>query len=183
MRLFIAVPLPEKLKVALREFQPYFPGNGIRFIPEENLHLTLHFTGDTPAEKLPELLHKLTAVSARNTGFTLTFQETAPGPKLNFPRLIWTRFQEHPAFDQLGTELCRVTEAAPGAFGKFIPHITLARFRKDLPKPQALPVIREANIPDLQVHSFALWQSELRSPHPVYSILQEFPLQSSGIIF
>ena len=179
MRLFIAVALPEDIKVALREFQLYFTGEGIRFIPEENLHLTLHFIGDTPPEQLPELINKLTMVSNRNAGFTLTFQETAPGPKLNYPRLIWTRFQEHPAFNQLATELCQVTEAAPGALGKFIPHITLARFRKDLPKPQALPVIREANLPDLQVQSFALWQSELRSPHPIYSILKEFPLQTT----
>jgi len=176
MRLFIAVALPENLKVALREFQFYYTGEGIRFIPEENLHLTLHFIGDTPAEKLPSLINNLTAVSNRNSGFTLKFQETAPGPKLSSARLIWTRFQEHPAFDQLATGLCRVTEAAPGAFGKFIPHITMARFRKDLPKPRELPVIREANIPDLHVQSFALWQSELKSPHPVYSILEQFPL-------
>ena len=176
MRLFIAVALPENLKVALREYQSYYTGEGIRFIPEENLHLTLHFIGDTLPEKLPDLIENLIAVRNRNMGFTLKFQETAPGPKLSSARLIWARFQEHPAFDQLATELCRVTEAAPGAFGKFIPHITMARFRKDLPKPRELPVIREANIPDLQVQSFALWQSELKSPHPVYSILEQFSL-------
>ena len=177
MRLFVAVALPDNLKEALRNYQQEFKNDAIRFIPEENLHLSLHFLGDTLDAALPDLTEKLKLVAQRNKAFTLTFQETAPGPQLRSPRLIWTRFQEHPDFAWLATDLGNVLGASPGAHGKFIPHITIARFRKDLSKPKNLPVIREEIIPELVVQSFSLWNSKLQSPHPVYTILEEFNLK------
>jgi len=176
MRLFVAVVLPDSLKEALRIYQQEYKSEAIRFIPEENLHLTLHFLGDTPEPSVPVLLEKLQVVAQRNKAFTLTFQETAPGPQLRSPRLIWTRFREHPDFTSLATDLAQALEAAPGAHGKFIPHITIARFRKDLPKPQNLPVLPDLVIPDLFVQKFSLWKSQLQSPHPHYSVLQDFNL-------
>ena len=177
MRLFVAVALPDNIKEAIRIYQQAYTSEAIRFIPAENLHLTLHFIGDTPENSVPDITEKLKVIAQRNKGFTLTFQETAPGPQLRSPRLIWTRFQEHPDFAHLATSLAQELDAALGAYGKFIPHITIARFRKDLPKPQNLAVLLEPVIPDLVVQKFSLWQSKLQSPHPVYSILQEFSLQ------
>jgi RNA 2',3'-cyclic 3'-phosphodiesterase len=176
MRLFVAVPLPEALKAALRSYQQVYRHKIIRFVPEDNLHLTLHFIGEVAEAAVPELQQKLTRVAAAHAPFTLTFQETAPGPKLRSPRLIWTRFEEHPDFSALSTTLCQALEAAPGAYGKFIPHITIARLRQERGKLPDLPVLREKNIPDLAVHRFALWQSKLQSPHPVYSIVAEYAL-------
>jgi RNA 2',3'-cyclic 3'-phosphodiesterase len=176
MRLFVAVPLSEAHKAAIRPYQQVYRHKLIRFVPEENLHLTLHFIGEVPEQTLPGLQQQLARAAAAHQPFTLTFRETAPGPKPGSPRLIWTRFEEHPAFDALSTTLCQVLEAAPGAYGKFIPHITIARLRQERGKLPDLPVVEEKNIPDLAVHSFALWQSQLQSPHPVYSILAEYPL-------
>jgi 2'-5' RNA ligase len=176
MRLFVAVPLPGPLKAALRSYQQVYRHKIIRFVPEDNLHLTLHFIGEVADTAVPDLRQKLARVAAAHAPFTLAFQETAPGPKLRSPRLIWTRFEEHPDFSALSTTLCQVLEAAPGAYGKFIPHITIARLRQERGKLPDLPVLEEKNIPDLKVQSFALWQSKLQSPHPEYSILAEFPL-------
>jgi len=176
MRLFVAVSLPDIIKEAIKEYHQVFKSEAIRFIPAENLHLTLHFLGDTPEAALPDLQEKLKLVAQRNQAFTLIFQETAPGPQMRSPRLIWTRFQEHPVFVRLATDMVQVLEAAPGAHGKFIPHITIARFRKDLPKPINLPVVREETIPNLEVRTFSLWQSQLQSPHPVYTVLENFSL-------
>jgi 2'-5' RNA ligase len=176
MRLFVAIPLPETHKTALRPYQQIYRNKIIRFIPEENLHLTVHFIGEINEEALPGLKEKLARASAAHPPFTLVFQETAPGPKPGSPRLIWTRFEEHPVFSALSTTICQELEAAPGAYGKFIPHITIARFRKDRGKVPGLPILRDPDIPDLEASGFALWQSQLQSPHPVYSILADFPL-------
>jgi RNA 2',3'-cyclic 3'-phosphodiesterase len=176
MRLFVAVPLPEALKTAIRPYQQVYRQDFIRFVPEENLHLTLHFIGEAAAEALAPLQQQLARAAAAHPPFTLTFRETAPGPKAGSPRLIWTRFEEHPAFAALSVAICQALNAAPGAYGKFIPHITIARLRKDRGKVPPLPILREPAIPDLPVTGFALWQSQLQSPHPVYSILADFPL-------
>jgi RNA 2',3'-cyclic 3'-phosphodiesterase len=176
MRLFVAVPLPEAHKAAIRAYQQVYRDKIIRFVPEENLHLTLHFIGEVAEQALPGLQQQLARAAAAQPPFMLTFQETAPGPKLRFPRLIWTRFAEHPDFASLSTAICQALAAAPGAYGKFIPHITIARLRQDRGKLPALPVVQDPTVPDLAVSSFALWQSKLQSPHPAYSILADFPL-------
>jgi len=176
MRLFVAVALPDHLKEAIRNYQQEYRSEAIRFVPEDNLHLTLHFIGDTPETALPGLVEKMQSVAQRNKPYILNFQETAPGPQLHSPRLIWTRFHEHPDFARLATDLANTLEAGPGAHGKFIPHITIARLRKELLKPQNLSVLPDKIIPDLDMQRFALWNSQLQSPHPVYSIVQEFNL-------
>jgi 2'-5' RNA ligase len=176
MRLFVAVPLSEAHKAAMRPYQQVYRHHLIRFVPEENLHLTLHFIGEVAEENLPRLQEQLARTAAVQQPFTLTFRETAPGPKPGSPRLIWTRFEEHPAFAALSTAICQALGAAPGAYGKFIPHITIARLRQDRGKLPPLPVVRDKVIPDLGVSTFALWQSKLQSPHPVYSIVADFPL-------
>lgn len=176
MRLFVAVALSEAHKAAIRAYQQVYRHKRIRFVPEENLHLTLHFIGEADEQGLPQLQERLAWVAAEHPPFTLTFQETAPGPKLRFPRLIWTRFAEHPGFSALSTALCQALDAAAGAYGKFIPHITIARLKQDRGKLPDLPVVQNPGLPDLAVNSFALWQSRLQSPHPVYSILADFPL-------
>ena len=180
MRLFVAVPLTDAHKAAIRPYQRVYRNKNVRFVPEENLHLTLHFIGEVPGETLPLLLDKLSLAAAGQQPFTLTFLETAPGPKPGHPRLIWTRFEEHPAFAALSTAICQALEAAPGAYGKFIPHITIARLRKDRGPLPHLPVLQDPVIPDLEVNAFALWQSKLQSPHPAYSILAEFPLPGAA---
>lgn len=180
MRLFVAVPLPEEMKAALRPYQQVYRHKHIRFVPEENLHLTLYFIGEAPDERLPRLHQLLAGVAAAHAPFTLHFRETAPGPRAGSPRLIWTRFEDHPAFAALSTDLCQALEAAPGSYGKFIPHITIARLRKDRGKLPDLPLLREPAIPDLAVSSFALWQSKLQHPHPVYSTVADFPLRPAA---
>lgn len=176
MRLFVAVPLPQALLEALRPYRQVYQHPNIRFVPEENLHLTLYFLGEFPDQDLPGLHQRLAEVAAAQGPFTLRFRETAPGPRAGSPRLIWTRFEEHPAFAALSTKLCQALDAAPGSYGKFIPHITIARLRKDRGKLPDLPVLREPVLPDLAVNAFALWQSKLQHPHPVYSTLADFSL-------
>jgi RNA 2',3'-cyclic 3'-phosphodiesterase len=179
MRVFVAVPLPEAVKLAIRSYQQVYRHKWVRFVPEENLHLTLHFIGEVPDETLPLLQDQLRQAVAGHAPFTLTFLETAPGPKARSPRLIWTRFEEHPAFAALSTAICQALEATPGSYGKFIPHITIARLRKDRGPVPDLAVLRDPIIPNLEVKNFALWLSKLQSPHPVYSILASFPLTNS----
>ncbi len=178
MRLFVAVALPDIIKQHIFALRNLYPDVAIRFIPEQNLHLTLHFIGDIPLEQTEIIKAKLRTIADSYSAFNLTFAEISPGPKLNSPRLIWVRFRENPVFNELSTALCRELDAAPGAFGKFIPHITIARFRKDQPKPTNLPVVQNIKFPYLPVAGFALWNSVLKSPHPEYTILEQYNFKS-----
>ncbi|RDC64838.1 RNA 2',3'-cyclic phosphodiesterase [Adhaeribacter pallidiroseus] len=175
-RLFIAVPVPDNLKLFFQEQLLHYTSHAIRLVPWDNLHLTVHFLGETPADNLESIVTILQTVAARTEAFTLHLECLEPGPKPNSPRLIWARFAAHPAFTALCTAITTQLGVKPGS-QDYIPHITLARFRKDVAKPTALPIknLKNQQI-SLPVNSLALWQSELKSPHPEYRILVRHPL-------
>jgi 2'-5' RNA ligase len=96
------------------------------------------------------------------------------------PRLIWAEFAENKAFEKM----VRTVTLALGAKMDHqhpVAHITLARFAKDL-RPPKMPQTPAKENTSLAVQEIALWESELRQPHPRYSILERYALgtQNSG---
>ncbi|GEO06280.1 RNA 2',3'-cyclic phosphodiesterase [Adhaeribacter aerolatus] len=176
MRLFIAAPLPANVLAALQTQQAQYHQQGVRLVPAANLHLTLHFLGETPESELMNLTQPLENIAAYLPAFTLTFKETAPGPKLKSPRLVWARFHDHPAFTQLARTIQEKLNSSSDHPGEYIPHVTIARLKKDKLSNLVLPVSQGIAFPDFPVNSFGIWQSELGSPHPRYRILNEFKL-------
>lgn len=172
----MAAPLPAALQEKLSAQLQHFENPALRFLPPQNLHLTLYFIGNVPQQELSQIKQKLTRVAERHQPFTLQFERTEPGPKPRHPRLIWARFAPHSAFEALSWELTEELAEHPPAKQKSIPHITLARFRKDTPPPKQLPAISSEKPLELPVQELALWESVLGSPHPTYSVLERYPL-------
>ncbi|RDV14654.1 RNA 2',3'-cyclic phosphodiesterase [Pontibacter diazotrophicus] len=176
IRLFVAATLPETLKQELHDQLQVYDHPSIRPVPLQNLHLTLFFLGNVPVQQLAAIQQSIQEVAQRRQPFTLDFEFTEPGPKPRHPRLIWARFAAHPAFEALSYELTEALADEPPKKQKAIPHVTLARFRKDKPVPENLFTITAKEPLQLHVSDIALWQSELASPHPVYSVLETYPL-------
>jgi RNA 2',3'-cyclic 3'-phosphodiesterase len=173
-RLFVAAPLPETVITALQHYLPGFEVPGVRIVPEENWHLTLHFIGNVPHSQVPEISAKLPEIAAGFNPFHLKLMRVSPGPNKKTPRLVWAQFAEDKSFEKL----VRATTLSLGAKVQNqhpIPHVTLARLSKENP-PRNLPVIPASENLTLEVKELALWESELRQPHPRYSVLQQFPL-------
>ena len=176
IRLFVAATLPEMLKQELQEQLQPLQQPAIRFVPRQNLHLTLFFIGNVALEQVAALKQDIREIAERHQPFTLRFERTEPGPKPKQPRLVWARFAEHDAFTALSHDLAQALAEAPPKQQKAIPHVTLARFRKDKPLPGNLPVATAERPLSLAVQKIALWQSELASPHPIYTVVETYPL-------
>ncbi|WP_205500840.1 RNA 2',3'-cyclic phosphodiesterase [Rufibacter psychrotolerans] len=176
IRLFVAAALPPDLKAYLGQARQAYAHPQIRPVPGQNLHLTLFFLGNVPAAEVPSIRQTLAQVAPRHQPFTLTLEQLEPGPKPRAPRLIWARFSQNEAFSRLSQELTQALSEAPPKQEKFIPHVTLCRFQKAGRPPQHLPQIAPTETILYPVHSFALWQSELASPHPRYTVMEEFSL-------
>ncbi len=174
IRLFVAATLPEALKTQLEEQLQAFQHPAIRFVPVSNWHLTLYFIGNVPVQQLSAIRETIREVAQRHTPFTLEYACTEPGPNHKHPRLVWARFEAHDTFSALSHDLAAALAPEPPKKRKAIPHVTLARLRKDVAPPQSLPVVRAAAPLQLQVPELALWQSELAAPHPVYTVLETF---------
>ncbi|RIJ42826.1 RNA 2',3'-cyclic phosphodiesterase [Pontibacter oryzae] len=176
IRLFVAATLPSSLKDLLEGQLQHYSHPNIRVLPRQNLHLTLYFIGNVPRQQLAHIQQQTALIAKKHASFTLTFEQTEPGPKPKHPRLIWARFAAHPAFEALSQDLTRALSEHPPKTQKSIPHVTLARFRKDQKAPQNLPTISEDEPLYLPVQEISLWQSVLGSPHPTYSILNSYAL-------
>lgn len=172
IRLFVAARITAIIKAQLQELLLPFGHPSIRFLPEQNLHLTLYFIGNVPLTQLPHIQQQVRQAVAQQQLFILDLDCLEPGPKPKSPRLVWARFKPSLPFERLSRQLT----PAPVREQKAIPHITLARFRKDMPKPTSLPPVYPEQPLQLAVDSVALWQSELASPHPVYTVLENYPL-------
>ncbi|WP_299702463.1 RNA 2',3'-cyclic phosphodiesterase [uncultured Pontibacter sp.] len=175
-RLFIAAPVPEELKSYLSRQASSFQHEAIRMVPEVNLHLTLFFIGNVPIEQLSDIREVTAHMAGQFAPFDLKLQAVEPGPKPRSPRLVWARFAPDDTFANLSRGLAQALSPQPLSQRDPIPHITLARFRKDRPTPHNLEAISPTERIVLSVREIAVWHSELASPHPRYTILHRYPL-------
>jgi RNA 2',3'-cyclic 3'-phosphodiesterase len=178
-RLFIAAPIPDELKLYLSTQASRYQDEAIRTVPESNLHLTLFFIGNVPVEKLISIREVTEHIARQFAPFDLDLQAIEPGPKPRSPRLIWARFAESEPFTQLSRSLTQALSDQSPIDRAAIPHITLARFRKDRPAPRGLETITPETPVVLPVREIAVWHSELASPHPRYSIMHQYQLSGN----
>jgi 2'-5' RNA ligase len=134
MRVFVAInptaAVRARLGEAVRELRE--AGFPIRWVPTENVHLTLKFLGEVPEKQLPELFSAVErAVSGIGT-FEMHLGGFGAFPSLRRPSVVWTGVELGPTL----AGLQRQVEDALAELGfpreerSFHPHLTLGRARK-----------------------------------------------------
>jgi RNA 2',3'-cyclic 3'-phosphodiesterase len=176
IRLFIAATLPDSLKEVFQEQLKQFQYPSLRFLPAQNLHLTLYFIGNISPGYLPQIKETIKNISRQYQPFILNYEQTEAGPNPKKPRLIWARFKPNSLFEQLSNEFSDLLSTEPVNTKTAIPHITLARFRKDKPISHDIKIVTSSEQLTLHVETISLWESILSTPHPEYSVLETYPL-------
>lgn len=181
MRLFIAIELPEDIKRALGRLRVDIPG--ARWVPAEQIHLTLAFLGEVQETTVGRLTGELSQIQTPE--FNLCFTGTGCFPDRRRPRVLWIGLGPEP---RLKTLAARVHEAVlacgiPQEERPFSPHITLARLK--------LPAARECGafldqhqqeiLPPISVREFTLFQSRLTPQGAVHSPIKSFRLAATGV--
>ncbi|MBK5277052.1 MAG: RNA 2',3'-cyclic phosphodiesterase [Desulfuromonadales bacterium] len=176
MRLFIAIELPEEIRQILAGLQRDMAG--VRWVPWEQLHLTLLFLGEVGEGELEMLYGGLKKI--RFAPFSLNFTRPGCFPRSGNPRVLWFGVDGQPALERLASRVKAAMAACGISFEErpFHPHITLARIRQ--PEAGALlkgyidhPVALQ--IPALAVREFVLFQSRLTQQGAVHLSLKVFP--------
>ncbi len=182
LRLFIAVELPANVRQRLADVADELRGMGLerlRWVRPENIHITLKFLGETPAERQPQIEDALRAAAEGVAPHELTLGELGKFGGRQNPRVLWVDVRGD--VDALKALHKRVdAKIAPLGFPaderSFAAHLTIARVPQDLAKKVARPLteaIEAVKVPDppIPVREIVLMRSELRREGPVYTRL------------
>ena len=177
-RLFIALDFPAEIKNMLNRICFGLPR--ARWVPEEQLHLTLRFVGEVDGAMFREIRDGLAGVKAPE--LTLALQGCGFFPPRKKPRVLWAGIAENNELPGLRHKI----EKAVAAVGlepekrKFSPHITLARLQS--PPLKRISDFLAANsmfaTPPFTVDRFSLYSSFLTPKGAIHTIEADYFLNS-----
>lgn len=127
-RIFIAVRISLEIRQKAEEWKASFIDLPVRWVPDENLHITLVPPWDE--ENVEEIINRLEKIQDKIIPFKVGFQRVAYGPNPYNPRLIWAEGEATEELEILQKEISKlVGRESPDRGSK--PHLTLARFRSE----------------------------------------------------
>ncbi|MDX2247873.1 MAG: RNA 2',3'-cyclic phosphodiesterase [Bacteroidia bacterium] len=177
-RLFLGIALSGEVLSNLVKWRNTNPIlSGIRWIPPQNLHITVYFFGNVPEERMENLI-SLIAIGLKNIPcFDLEFDRYVYAPHPREARMIWARYKKMQVFRDLATRIHELyLQISPQQQRKSpIPHITLARLQ-DFSDPAKIDLKSSLSPRILSVKELILWESSLRPEGSVYEVISRFPL-------
>ncbi|MBT3190437.1 MAG: RNA 2',3'-cyclic phosphodiesterase [Anaerolineae bacterium] len=186
VRAFIAVKIPsalqEQIHREVKSLRGHLEGTLVRWVPPQNIHLTLKFLGDTPTSRLDLLKENLAAEVAKISPFDIKVRKIGAFPKLSRPSVIWIGVEDNDELFSLQRSIERVASQIGNVPEKrrFSAHLTLGRVtRKGYSKRARVQIskaIEESPVYDfgrVRVDSVHLFESELKPTGAVYRSLFE----------
>ena len=186
IRTFIALDLGKPIRdkaVALQESLAR-SGADVKWVEEENLHVTLLFLGEVDDRELPDVCRAVADGCEGRRGFAMSVEGVGCFPNPRRPRVVWIGIgngvQEvvalHDALEEKLLELgCYRREER-----QYTPHITLGRVKRDDSPTDELASLlaKKANwqAGEVAVREVLVMSSELTRDGPVYTVLSRAKL-------
>jgi 2'-5' RNA ligase len=177
LRLFAALPIPESVQARLAGLQHGLEG---RLVAPESMHLTLGFFGEQPGTVAEDLHAALIEVSA--PGFTLWLDGIGAFGNTK-PHALYAAVRPEPALTHLQAKVVQAARRAGITMpsGRYVPHVTLARFSPGQVAPAKAAKLIEARAAfmagPIEVDRFGLYRSDLGRSRPIYTELAAYPLR------
>ena len=180
-RIFIGIPAADQIKSILPLLKSTINCNPshIKWIPPENIHLTLSFLGDVAVNKIPDIVQSVEQ-NITTDQFQLSISGTGVFSASKSPKVLWLDVNK--GVDKLKL-LHQKIEQSVNEFKEnyenntFIPHISIARIRMLNRKIDVLAFLNSVYSPiDLEVNSISMYESKLFPKGAQYTIINTFPL-------
>jgi RNA 2',3'-cyclic 3'-phosphodiesterase len=140
MRIFVAVALNAAVREAVGNLRARLnsAASSLRWVPPENMHLTLKFLGEITERRVARVTDAAREVAGRNGPFSIMLAGMGAFPSARRPRVVWVGVGQ--GADELvalardlDTTLRR--EKFPREARPFRPHLTVARAKHSGPVP------------------------------------------------
>jgi len=180
IRSFLSLNIESSLQNRLKKIQDDAKSElahyGIKWENSNKFHLTLRFLGDVEEKQLGEISKELAGI---NTGFDI-IKLTASGigffPDQKYPNVVYIDLMEEgnnseALVDKLDSVLLKYNFKPDK---KFIPHVTIGRFRREKKKRLDKSISVEVEPLEIIFNSFNMMKSTLKPSGSVYELIQEF---------
>jgi len=173
MRIFIAIPVPDQVKIHLSGIQNNISDAKLTLV--KDFHLTLKFLGEISESEVERIKTALDTIHCKP--FDIELSSIGFFPSENYIRVVWVGLEPH----ERVIELQRQIDTILAGLGykrekRFHPHITLARVKVITDKERFLGSIRSMSVEKLKINvkSFSLIKSTLTPEGPVYETIKTF---------
>jgi len=189
VRSFIAIELPDELKVGLSQLQAGLKlgeQSWVKWVDPYSIHLTLKFLGNIAVDRIGEITGAMEAAAQGISPFHLEVKELGAFPNLKRVQVVWVGITGE--VDRLGQLRQRLeSNLAPLGFAPesraFTPHLTLARLR-DRASPderqrfgQLIANTRFEAAYSVEVDAINLMRSQLTREGAIYSRINSVGLK------
>lgn len=152
--MYIGIMMPPETGRELAVFQDMLAPLPVRFIPPKDMHLTL--LPPWVENDLTGAIQKLNDALYRVPTFTLEMQKLSYGPSPLHPRLVWALCAHTAVIVGLKKRLIHQFGMHEDEKVPFVPHVTIARFRRESPGanidiPLDIPLNMRVEVRDIQL--------------------------------
>jgi len=189
VRSFIAIKLPDELKIELSELEASLKLNyrsSVKWVDPYSIHLTLKFLGNIAADKIGAIVRVMEEATESIASFRLEVGELGVFPSLKRVQVAWVGLKGD--VDRLGYLQQRIESGLiPLGFApesrKFTPHLTLARLRDQASSSERQrfgELIANTGfkaIHSIEVDAVSLMKSQLTRDGAIYSRISSVALK------
>jgi 2'-5' RNA ligase len=188
LRAFIAVEIPsgihQAIEVQTTPIRTALNTLLVRWVPSENIHLTLKFLGDVSPANVDLLEQMLSVEVCQHRAFEIGFGGLGAFPSPKRPRVIWIGIQAPAGLEALqhGIEAATATLGYPDEERPFSPHLTIGRVKQNVSSADiqkirtALEKTEVGSLGRTKVSAVHLFKSDLKPAGAVYTRLFSAPL-------
>ena len=185
IRAFIAVELPQALRVGIERLQDKLQQQRLhlRWVRPQNIHLTLKFLGNIDLKDVPDITESLAQAVQAHGAFKLAPQGLGIFPNLKNPKVVWIGLGGDSAklralqrsIDEGLDLLGFAKEKRP-----FKGHLTIGRVKGRMESRKIVDALKSCRMfaaDSFKVDQLALIKSDLRPQGPIYTRLENVSLE------
>jgi len=185
MRTFIAIELSEEIRKKIWAMIEELKGVSapVKWVEQDNLHITLKFLGEVPDKEIDNLISLSTDAAEGVKPFAAEFAGVGTFPGGHHPRVIWVdtvkgREEQGDIASSLEEKLSNAGFRSEER--EFKPHITVGRVREDKGLAKLLSKLeglRGTNFGEMKIDHVNIMKSRLSPKGPTYEIIKSIRLE------
>ena len=182
-RVFIAIKieLSSEFQQAWQKLKLQFEHEKVRWVPRENLHITLRFIGSVAKDQEEQIKVSVESVCNRQQAFSIVLGNFSYFKRRRKPAVIFVDLLKFEKLAELVQQLNEyLVEVGSPDFQNFKPHLTLGRIKRLRDEDAFFEIMKnhqQTHAQQIQVNGIIFYESILKPEGPEYKILEKYSLQ------